>query len=567
MIGANELRGFTLRPYQQEAVDSVWNYLCNREGNPVVIAPTGAGKSLLIAEMARQAVKNGLSVLVLAHRKELLAQNRDKVQAMIPGASVGVYSAGLRSRDTEEQILIAGIQSVHNRAFELGERNLVIVDEAHLIPDTDSGMYRSFLADLSVSNPKHRVVGLTATAYRMDCGMIYGNDQIFSGVAHEIPIGQLIDDGFLCPVRNKSVTEVDVSGVHRRKGEFVRSEMEAVFDANVIQACEETVQIANDCRRGSILVFACGVQHAEHIARIIDGFTGEEVGLVTGDMSPLERSSTLEAFKHNRLRWLVNIDVLTTGFDAPRIDCIAVMRSTGSAGLFAQMVGRGFRLHHGKEDCLLLDFGGNLKRHGPLDSKDYGKKAKKTGLIGGGGPMKTCPSCSEEVPAGLRECGCGFLFPPPEKTHEETADRESAVLERDQKPERWRVEGMSVSVHYKSGASEGDPRTLRVNYECVPSDDEEGNLQTESISEWVCLEHMGFPRKKAMYWWIARCKVVDPPMTIEEAVNVFDRCGLADTLEIETRKEGKYRRIVDYTIGPIPEELEDEPDQWEEAPF
>lgn len=567
MIGKT---GYSLRPYQQTAIDAAWGYLCSREGNPVIVAPTGAGKSIIIADLARQAVENGLSVLVLAHRKELLSQNAEKVRSLLPSVPIGLYSAGLRKKDTEDPVIVAGIQSVYQKAFDFGERHLVVVDEAHLIPDTDSGMYRTFLADMAVSNPKHRMIGLTATAYRMSTGTIYGRDQIFSGVAHEIPIGELIDRGFLCPVRTKPVTEIDTSQVHHRNGEFVRGELEDAFDQHVVLACEETVSIANAARRQSILIFACGVNHAEHIANLLREFTDEEVGVVTGDTPPLERSGILEAFKNNRLRWLVNVDVLTTGFDAPRIDCLAVMRATESPGLFAQMVGRGFRVHQDKEDCLLLDFGGNLKRHGPLDSKDYGK-SKSRGGSGGSvdGPSKTCPSCQEVVSAGLRECSCGFAFPSPDKTHDGNADQDSAVLERDQVPQRWKVEEVAAGVHTKRGASEHDPKTFRMNYQCIPADSESGNLSSEVISEWVCVEHDGFALRNAQNWWLARSKE-EFPMSAEDAVEIFDNLGLADTLEITTKKEGKYYRIIDYRLGPVPEGMQ-EPSGYEcddsEIPF
>src|SRR6056297_1842379 len=149
---------YELRDYQRIAVDSTWGYLCSLPGNPVIVAPTGAGKSLIIAELARGAAEHGRSVLVLAHRKELLVQNAEKIRALIPDVPVGIYSAGLRRRDTEEPVVLAGIQSVYGKAYDFGERHLILVDEAHLIPDSDAGMYSQFFADMRTSNPAHRTV-------------------------------------------------------------------------------------------------------------------------------------------------------------------------------------------------------------------------------------------------------------------------------------------------------------------------------------------------------------------------------------------------------------------------
>ena len=553
---------YQLRDYQQQAVDSVWRFLCNRKGNPVVVLPTGAGKSLVIAELARQAAENNLGVLVVAHRKELLEQNAEKIRSLLPGVSVGIYSAGLKSRDTEDQVILAGIQSVYKRAFEFGARHLVIVDEAHLIPDSDTGIYRQFLDDLRVSCPQHRVVGLTATPYRLDSGMIYGGGSMFDDVAIDVAVGDLIDQGYLSPITSQPVTEIDTSGLHHRAGEFVKSEMESLFERSVIDACKETVEIANATGRKSVIVFACGVQHASHVREIIESF-GESAACVTGETLPLIRESILADFKAGRLRFLVNVDVLTTGFDAPNIDCIAVMRATESAGLFAQIVGRGLRLSPGKSECVVLDFGENIKRHGAIDSKDYGKRSKKKGTGTGDGPVKSCPACDELVPAGTRECGCGFRFPPPETRHDSEADKDSAILERQQKPQAWVVEGIRYSLHVKRDTGQ---RSMRVIYDCLPDSPDAGELERQSISEWVCLEHAGFPRRMAERWWHERAK--GPiPLDVEDGLEIARAGGLADTRAIKTKKDGKYFRIVDYTLGEIPDEVFEPVEEFEDEPF
>lgn len=564
--------GYTLRPYQQQAIAATWGYLCNQQGNPVVVLPTGAGKSIVIADIAKDAAKVNRKVLVVAHRKELIRQNAEKIRTLAPMASVGIYSAGLKRRDTEHDVIFAGIQSVWKRAFDFGERHLVIVDEAHLIPAKDAGMYSTFLADLRTANPDFRLVGMTATPFRLDSGLIYGPDQIFDGVAIDVPVGELIKDGYLSQITSRPVTEIDMAGVHHRAGEFNRQQMEARFDEHVIAATEETVAIAEETDRKSILVFASGVTHSQHIAECINAISGEEAAVITGDTLPLIRESILEGFANGNRKWLINVDVLTTGFDAPCIDMLSIMRATESPGLFAQIVGRGLRKSPGKNECIVADFGGNLRRHGPIDSKDYGKNAtKKKSGDGGEAPGKDCPSCESRQPISARVCDdCGWRFPPPESQgHDGEADRESAVLESEQQAEWWEVIEQSCNEHTKKGADDDHPKTLRMNYQCR-KEGEEGNLGQRQISEWVCIEHGegSYARRKAETWWAARSET-ECPETIMEAQSIIWNRLFAETKRIKAIPKGRFYEIVDHELGPIPNwepGMDDDDDEYRD-PF
>lgn len=571
--------GYTLRPYQQEAVDATWGYLVERQGNPVIIAPTGAGKSLIIADLARGAFEHGRRVLVLAHRKELLQQNAEKMRSLIPDANITIYSAGLGKKDPDGDIVVAGIQSIHKNMFDLGTIDLVLIDEAHMIPSSGDGMYRNALEDLSKSSPAHRVVGLTATPYRMTTGLIYGEDELFDGVSYNIEVGRLIKDGFLCPITSQAVKQVRTDNLPIIRGEFSQSEMSKRFDDHTVEACEELVALADDTGRKHVIVFSAGVENANHIAECIEELTGEIVHVITGETLPIIRESSIDAFRSGSIRWLVNVDVLTTGFDAPCVDCVAVLRATESAGLFCQIIGRGLRLHPEKIECIVADFGGNLERHGPIDSPDYGIRVNKSGeKTMGNAPVKECPNCSEVVPAGLRTCFCGFTFPPPDQRHDTVADTESPVLVEQIKPQRWLVDEVRAAVHSKRNATEGTPRTLRIDYCCQPADDqafddEGGNLKDKWISEWVCLEHEGFAGKKAYDWWNQRSNVA-PPDNIEDAVLLFNVGALAETTQLITTKDGKFTKILRHTFGEKPDgdfsidsgDLFNEFDE-EEAPF
>lgn len=545
----------TPRYYQSGSNAAVWHFMANNDGNPLIVLPTGAGKSLVIALLIQQARKFNGRVIVLQHRKELIEQNAAELRELMPGISVGIYSAGLKYRQTEHDVLLAGIQSIYRKALEIGDRHLVIIDEAHLVSENDETMYGQFLRELKLNNPRMRVTGLTATPFRTGEGPLCGRHRLFQRIVYEAQTGRLIEEGFLCPITNKvAEAEVDTEGIKLRGGEFIESDMQAVFVDNVDAACLETIEKCRD--RKSILIFASGVRHAEDVAAFIEKTTGDRVGLVTGDTLAIERAGLLAAFKSHELRWLVNCDVLTTGFNAKCVDAIAIMRATMSPGLFCQMVGRGLRLHPSKVNTLILDFGENIKRHGSIDDASFGRaseakrgQAARAALNGRG---KQCPACGIDVAANTRECECGFMFPVNVQGSSDDASRLTGQIP----PEVWTVVSCGWGKHIKRGDNEAMP-TLRIDYECRLVESE-GGLLTQKISEWVCIEHEGFARMKAIGWWQCR-SVSEVPSTIEEALSLLNRGACRMSSQITTTKEGKYFRIQSCEFcDEIPEEWEDE---------
>lgn len=562
-----------LRPYQKEAVEAVYRHLRQRDDNPVVVIPTAGGKTPVLATICHDAIERwGGRVLVVSHVKELLEQAVDKLRQVAPSLPVGVYSAGLRRRDTEHRVIVAGIQSIYRRACELDTFDLIIVDEAHLIPTDGDGMYRQFLADARVINPHVRVVGLTATPYRLDSGPICSADHFLNAICYEVGIRELIRDGYLCPLISKSGSaKVDTSSLHVRGGEFVADEVEHLMDQDALveAACREVVQYTAD--RHACLIFASGVKHGQHIARILHDAHGIECGFVCGDTPAAEREQLLARFRRTAsnelfapepLKYLCNVNVLTTGFDAPNIDCVVLLRPTMSPGLYYQMVGRGFRLHPGKTDCLVLDFGGNVVRHGPVDQIKV--KERKSGG-NGDAPAKECPECHSVVAAAYTTCpDCGYVFPPPDRHQHDATATEAGVLSGQVTTTRYAVSDVFYSVHIKRGAGDDAPRTMRVDYKVGWHDYK---------SEWVCFEHTGYARQKAIAWW--RRRSPDPvPQTAAYAVDLAQCGAVASTLAITVRAVAgdPYERIVDYELGAIPEALPAEiadncPVAMDEVPF
>lgn len=551
-----------LRQYQQAAVEAIYTHLRDRDDNPVAVLPTGAGKSLVLAKIASDAVQLwGGRVLILAHVKELLEQNADKVRRLCPDVNVGLYSAGLKKRDTNTPVLVAGIQSIFKRACDLDPFDLIVVDEAHLISKSGDGMYRQFLADCKVINPQVRVIGLTATPFRLDSGMICSPDHFLNHICFEIGIKELIRDGYLCPLISKAgVNRADFGGLHVRAGEFVSDEVEALMnDADLVTAaCAELVELTQD--RRAVLIFASSVAHGRRVVEILQQTHNIECGFVCGETPADERDELLARFRgdasaslfeHKPLRYLCNVNVLTTGFDAPRVDCVVMLRPTMSPGLLYQCVGRGFRLHPDKQNCLVLDFGGNIERHGPIDQiKPKEKQTRRSNEP----PAKECQKCHALVACGYANCPeCGHPFPPPEREAHAARASEAGVLSGEITDTEYEVIDTIYRIHRKRDAEEGAPRCLRVDY-MIGLDHWQ--------SEFICIEHSGYARRKAEAWWQQRC--IDPcPNTAEEALDLADAGLLAQAERITVRSIAgqKYDRIIGYELSEIPSGA------LEEAPF
>src|SRR5690606_32826475 len=337
-----------LRYYQAEAIDSAYRFLRERTGeNPCIVLPTGAGKTPVLASICNDAVTRWNSrVLVLSHVKELVEQSAATLRKWHPGLDVGVYSAGVGSRDKHNKIVVAGVQSVAKRGFELcgsDPFSLVLVDEAHRIPTDGDGMYQQLLRDIRLANPKARVIGLTATPYRTKGGYVCGPDHFLNDICYEVSVRELIARGFLARLTSKqSGSDADLSGVSVRQGEYASGEMEAAFDEIVGEAVEEVVELSKD--RRSVLIFCAGVDHAKHVYEELWD-RGFGANIITGETSKSDREGSIAAFRRREIKYLLNVNVLTEGFDATNVDMVVLLRATLSPGLYYQMVGRGLRLH------------------------------------------------------------------------------------------------------------------------------------------------------------------------------------------------------------------------------
>jgi DNA repair protein RadD len=504
---------FELRPYQQEALAALEKFWSRGGGNPLVVMATATGKSVIIAHLIRDLSRRyaALRVLVVTHTLELIEQDVEHLLALWPDAPIGINSAGIGLREWDVPIVFAGAQSVWRNAGRLGPRHLVLIDEAHLVPHEGDGMYRSLLSELRALAPADgmRIAGFSATPFRLDSGRLdEGDGKIFDNVVFDYDVGRGIGEGWLSPLTSKATKiEINVNNVGRRGGEFIAGELERAADDNAViaAACDEIV--ARGVDRRSWLVFCCGVPHAHHVCNALR-MRGVACRVVTGETPLTEREDSIAMFKAGMIRCLVNVNLLTTGFDAPRIDLLAMLRPTLSTGLYMQMVGRGTRKADGKVNCLILDFAGNCRRHGPVDRLDIKLGASNGAAVAPATVRtKTCPDCAEIIPLDATVCCCcGHEWPKPKPAakHATSADAVPILIgERVWLP----VTDVSFHRHYKYGDPDAPP-SFRADYLCGLS----------PYAEYICFERQGYARTCAERWWYALSGSAPVPATVAEAL-------------------------------------------------
>ncbi len=373
---------FTLRNYQRDAVRATIEHFRKSDESAVIVLPTGAGKSLVIAELARLAKRK---ILVLAHVKELVEQNHEKYESY--GLKASIYSAGLKQKNTEQQITFASIQSVSRNLDAFSESySLVIIDECHRVSanvderrgdekngDKNESQYLQLIRRLKAHNSELKVLGLTATPYRMGVGWIYQyhyhgftraeDIRPFTSCIYELPLKYMIKNSYLTPpkVIDAAIAHYDFSSLNAStSGSYNEREVNDLLTRypRVTEGIIEQIKtLANGKpKRQGVMIFAATVKHAIEIEGYLDA---SETALITGDTPSKERNELIQRFKARELRFLVNVSVLTTGFDAPHVDVIAILRPTESVSLYQQIVGRGLRLSEGKTDCLVIDYAGN----------------------------------------------------------------------------------------------------------------------------------------------------------------------------------------------------------------
>nr|WP_290696716.1 DEAD/DEAH box helicase [Halomonas sp. UBA3074] len=565
-----------LRPYQQEAVKRVVGHFRASSEPALVVLPTGSGKSLVIAELARLARGR---VLVLAHVRELVEQNHAKYQAY--GLEADIFSAGLKRKEATRQVVFGSVQSVVRNLERFNDANftLLVIDESHRVSLNEDASYGQVIEHLRRQNPQLKILGLTATPYRLGQGFIYfrhhhgmvrgSEESFFRDCVFEQPLRLMVKQGYLAaPKRlDMAIEGYDFSALKpASSGLFQEEALNRVVAGN--RATPGIIEqiIARAVDRQGVMIFAATVAHAEEIMGYLPP---AEAALITGATPSQERKALIDAFKARALKYLVNVAVLTTGFDAPHVDLIAILRPTESISLYQQMIGRGLRLSPGKEDCLILDYAGNPwdifapevgepkpdsdsepvqvecpecghanlywgKRDGDIVIEHFGRRCQ--GLIEDNEGkrhqcdfrfrFKVCEECGAENDIAARRChGCDkLLVDADDKLKDALKLKDAKVL---------RVSGMQLEA---TTNGRGLPR-LKVTYH-----DEDG----EHLFEWFALETTA--QRRAFYAAFLRYHLRAPggkwqPVSADEVVTEQRRLRHPDF--VVGRKVGRHFQIRD----------------------
>jgi len=400
-----------LRPRQQTFVERSISAL-NEIGNSLSVAPTGAGKTVMFSEIiGRLLMGTTLKALVLAHRDELTEQNRAQFRKVNPSVTTSVYDATDKSWDGQVTFAMVPTLSLEKNLDTMPPMDLVIIDEAHhVVAET----YQRIIRRTKELKKNCRIFGVTATPNRSD-GL--GLGRVFSNVADQISTGELINTGNLVTPRtfrmDVGVTN-KLSSVKKNKGggEFDMEAVEQILNTRLIndEVVKHWREKAGDRKT---VVFCSNVTHAEAVA---DEFSknGINTVLVLGERGSRKRAERLRAYKIGQAQVVVNVAVLTEGWDHPPTSCVVLLRPSSAKSTMVQMIGRGLRtvdarIYPGvsKTDCIILDFGASSLKHGTLEQDIELDDIPKDGEV----LQMTCPSCGSNIPLSSSQCPiCGYAF-------------------------------------------------------------------------------------------------------------------------------------------------------------
>lgn len=522
-----------LRPYQRESIDALYGHWEEGGGNGLIVIPTGGGKSLIIATLLREIMTTWplMRIGMITHTKELIAQNYAELIKVWPQAPAGIYSAGIGRRDTRHPILFCGVQSVWNKTDLIGAFDLLLIDEAHLISRNASTMYGKFLDALKERQPDLRIVGLTATPYRLDSGRLdRGQDRLFDKIVYEANVADLIEDGYLSPLISKSTNaEISTEGVHRRGGEFIPAELEAAaMSGDLVERAAAEI-VSRGAGRRAWLAFCTGVEHAVAVRDALRG-RGVTAEAIDGGMPAKERDRIIQTFRHGGIRCLTSVNVLSIGFNVPHVDMVALLRPTESTGLYIQQVGRGFRKAPGKANALILDFAGNVRKHGPVDAvvTPGGAKGKGESKAKEEVRAKACPICQTLVPNRVMLCpDCGHEWVSEPKHDERPADVD--ILSGKSKDGWVTVGSVAYYAHRKRGV-ETAPPTFRVAY----------MVGFITVNQWWCFSHPhgSMPQRRAAGFWLEAGGNLPVPESVDEALRRQDELRPAVSIRYRMADSG-----------------------------
>jgi len=560
MLGGPVVQAIQARYYQDEAADCLFPYFEeNAVGNPLIVLPTASGKSIVIPLFLRKVFDRyplaNMRSLIIVPSKELVKQNAKKMRAMLPNVSLGINCDGLKKRDTWQNNVIGTPGSIVSMVKEIGHIDLILVDEAHTIPEKEAAVINLIIAGLKAINPNLRMIGLTATPFD-NYGLIVRHDpktgECTSLFTH-IPYTRIapedflefIHKGWLCPlIAVGTTTKYDVSSVGMSRGDFNQRELQDCTDKEWITrlAVSEIIATFHAKNRHCGLVFANGIQHAEHVCEEMQA-QGMTATVIHSKLKDDVRNERLEAYHRGEYDFMVNNGVLTIGYDHPPVDLIAVIRHTCSIPLWVQILGRGLRpydwnnpeqyipgFEYTKSETIVMDFADNTSRLGPIDNPFFKKRSKGDS---GDAPVKICPvsHCQAYNYASARYCyNCDHEFKFEVKyTGQSSGD---SPLSNTEPVRDW----VNVQyVNYTKVTGSGGLNMMKVIY----------HAGSKTYSELVCLEHTTGAARHARAWWIQRTEML-MPSRVDDALKITSKLRWAKRIEVEVTPGAKYPKVISH---------------------
>ncbi len=514
------------RKYQIDCAEALFRCVTEMpEKNPVVAVPTGAGKTIIMGLFLRMYLNKypDDQIVVLSHVQEILEQNYTALSNFFPDQEIGLYSSGLNSRSVN-QITVAGIQSAYRQPKKFRFTNLYLVDEVHTVSAKSEGMYRTLLDRSNAIK-----TGMSATCFRTGHGFIYEHNKLFNYLAYDLTsmqaFNKLVTDGYLTKLYSVAPQmEMNIKNLKRSGGDFQLKDMSLRFDNEAItdEAITETIKYGDKYKKW--LIFAIDIDHANHIH---DGLISRGIASdVLHSRMDKDRKETINSFKNGKTRALVSVGMVTTGFDAPNVDLIVLLRPTMSSVLHVQMIGRGLRTVPGKDHCLVLDFAGNTVRLGPINDVLI---PRQKGEGKGEAPTKMCPNCRALCHLSAKNCSaCNFEFT--FQSRLSTQASTDAIVRTEKEPvTKW----LNVThVQYARHTKVGKPDSVIVIYHCGLT----------RIKEWLHPDHTGYVQRMAWHWAEYRGFVGTPDVTsllrASSALKVPKR--------IEVDYSSRYPDIINY---------------------
>jgi DNA repair protein RadD len=498
--------------------------------NPVAAVPTGAGKTKILASFIYKYLEKypDKNILVLSFTENILQQDHVAISSFFQGINIGLFSKGLKSK-TIMKITVAGIQSVYRKPELFDHFDIVIVDEAHAVTTKGNGMYRQFFDKVKCIR-----VGLTGTPFRKAHGLIYeGEGAMFNKLSFDLcsleGFNYLVEKGYLTNLISKPANyQMDTTGVKVSAGDYNIKQLSDKLDKDSItkEVVSELVKFGNNYK--SWLVFAINIEHADNINNELNRL-GIKSEALHSHMNG-NRHELTQRFKNREIQAIVSVGMITTGFDAPNIDLIALMRPTKSPVLHVQMLGRGSRVYPGIDHCLILDFAGNLKRLGPINAVEI---PKKKGKRKGQPIVKTCPDCGCVYHPTVKVCvACGHEFEFKTKLTKTISNAPAVATKPKYIPPVWKtVDHVLYDIHEK--ASTG-VEMLKVSYKCG----------IFTVTDYVCYDHIGYAKHLAYHW--VRRRWDDSPMPTSTQHLFLQAANLKTPKKILVDNNSKFTKIKEY---------------------